>query len=335
MTETLPVIEETTQSHFKSRMFVRALLAFFLLGIFVLYGTFFTVKTNQVAIVTRLGNPVRILNEPGPYFKWPTPIEKLDWIDTRSQLLHTPGATSFTRDKKSVVISTYVVWRITDPLLFLQSTRTIETAESHLVSLVRAAKNTELGQHDLAALVTINAELSSAAEIEAAVQRSVNEAALAKLGVTVEEVGIERIGFPNENMPAVLDRMRAEREAEANRLRSEGAKLARKVRDEAHVESQKILRKGKEEASRIASDAERQAGQILAAAYERDPEFYRFWLSLQSSRKLLDGNARLILRSDQPPFDVLTQDPEESASDSAEEPVPPYLLSSEGEDGGK
>ena len=122
---------------------------------------------------------------------------------------------------------------------------------------------------------------------------------LEKLGIGVDQVSVERIAFPEENLEAVFERMRIERQAEANRLRAEGAKEAQAIRDKTHVETQEILRKGREEAARITAEAERRAAELLAKAHQKNPEFYQFWSSLQASKRVLKEKATLILSSDQ------------------------------------
>ncbi len=309
----------------------RLVLALLIFAGFALYGLFFTVNEGEAVVVTRLGRPVRVLATPGPNWRLPAPSEQLSRVDLRRRITTTPQTASFTQDRKSVVVQSYIVWRVNDPLLFLQSTGDAGTAQMHLVGLTSAEKNTQLGQHRLDDLVSLRQE-SATDRIELAIKESVHEAASDKLGIAVDRIGFERITFPAENMPAVLDRMSAEREAEANRLRSEGTKLARQIRDEAHVQSQEILRDGKEEASRILADAQRQAGLILADSFKRDPSFYKFWSSLETCRQILGSKATLVLRSDQPPFDALTNplaDEQANELDSADSLVAPYLSSIE------
>jgi membrane protease subunit HflC len=128
-----------------------------------------------------------------------------------------------------------------------------------------------------------------------------------KFGVRVDQVGFTRIAFAEENVPAVLAHMRSERKAEADRLRAEGEKEAQGIRDEALVKSEETLREGREKAGALRGQAEKEAADIYAQAHNLDPEFYRFWRSLEGIKKVLSGKATLILRTDQGFFDVLTE----------------------------
>ena len=105
----------------------------------------------------------------------------------------------------------------------------------------------------------------------------------------------------------VLAQMRAERKTEADRLRALGEKEARRIRDEALVKSEELLREGREEAGRIRGEAEKEAAEIYAQVHQGDPDFYRFWRSLQAMRTALGPHATLILRSDQGFFDILSR----------------------------
>lgn len=288
----------------------RGLLASGIVMAFVLFDTFYTVEEGQGVVVTRFGKPVREIVDAGPYWKFPTPIDTLHVFDRRRRILITPDAASFTRDKKNVVLSTYVVWHIDRPLAFLQAVGTSDTAEENLAGMVIAAKTQRIGKHDLSGLVSTNPSLLCIDEIEKGIASETSAAASSRMGIVVDQVGIERIAFPEENLAAVFDRMRIERQAEANRLRAEGAKTAQGIRDEAYVQSQETLRVGREQASEIAAEAERRAAQLLAVAHEQNPGFYKFWSSLQASKRVLKERSTLILTSDQLFFDGLMTAPD-------------------------
>lgn len=187
------------------------------------------------------------------------------------------------------------------------------TTESRLTSMILASANQRLGQFPLSALVSTNPQEIRLGELEKQIHDEVSTVAASSMGITIDEISVERIGFPAQNMTAVFERMRVERAAEANRLRAEGARDAQAIRDKTHVESQEILRKGREEAARISAEAERTAAEMLASAHQKDPEFYRFWSSLQASKRALKEKATLILNSDQLFFNVFDE-PTESDS---------------------
>jgi len=289
----------------KRRLAGRAAFAALIVGVFVLYDSFFTVREGDAIVVTRFGRPVRELTQAGPYWKLPASIDRVHVISRRRNILTTPETTSFTRDKKNIVLTTFVVWHVEQPLAFLQSVGDLSSAETNLTGMVLAAKAQTVGQHDLSALVSTNPEEIQLPRIEADIAQAVAKRSIEKLGIVVEQVGIERIAFPPENLSAVFDRMRVERQGEANRLRAEGQKAAQAIRDDAHVRSQEILREGKEQAAQINAMTERNVAERLAEVHRQNPDFYRFWSSLQASRRALKERSTLVLSTDQLFFDGL------------------------------
>lgn len=281
-----------------------------LLTLLVGYMCYLQVREGTAAVVTRFGEPVRSITEPGPYFKLPWPIEDTRTFDMRKQVFNTPYTATLTRDRRNVVLLTYVVWRIENPKLFLQSVGDEAAASAKLDGMVTAAKNTLMGRYDLSALVSIDTEKIRAPEIESEIVSEVKEIASEKFGINVEQVGFKRIAYEQANVDAVLAQMRAEREAEAKQLRAEGDKESRRIRDEAAVKSEEILREGRLGAGRIRGEAERAAAEIYAKAHRTDPDFYRYWRSLEALKKTLGKEATVVLRTDQGFFDLLTNSPE-------------------------
>ncbi|MBN1853437.1 MAG: protease modulator HflC [Pirellulales bacterium] len=283
--------------------------AILVIVLLVAYSAFFQVSEGNKAVVTRFGDPVRSIHKAGLQWKWPWPIEQVHSIDVRHQLYNTPYTATLTRDQMNVILLTYVVWRVEDPLLFLQSLGTREATELKLDGMVAASKNFHLGEYDLSALVSTIPDKIKTEQIEQAILNDVKQPALEKFGIVIEQIGIKRIAYPEENITAVLDHMRAERRAEAGRIRAEGEKEAQRIRDEALVKSEEIRREGREKAGKIIGSAEREAAEIYARAHRLDPDFYRFWRSLQAAKKTLGAKATIILRTDQGFFDVLSAPP--------------------------
>lgn len=287
----------------------RILLTVLVCGLLVCYGIYFSVSEGQAAVVTRFGEPIREITQPGPYWKWPWPIETVHPFDTRLNLFNTPFTATFTRDKRNVILLTYVAWRVEKPLLFLQAVGSRDVAEKKLDGMVTASKNFHLGQYDLSALLSTDPDSIKVNEIEEAILEEIRVPLLDKFGVRVEQIGFKRIAFAEENVPAVLAHMRSERKAEADRLRAEGEKEAQGIRDDALVRSEETLLEGREKAGSVRGQAEKEAAQIYAQAHDVDPDFYRFWRSLEAMKKVLSGKSTLILRTDQAFFDVLTDPP--------------------------
>lgn len=294
----------------KLAVLLNAGVAVILVTILVGYACYLQVREGTAAVVTRFGEPVRSITEPGPYFKLPWPIEDARVFDMRKRVFNTPYTATLTRDRRNVVLLTYVVWRIEDPQRFLQSVGEESAASAKLDGMVTAAKNTLMGRYDLSSLVSTDPEQIQTPEIEASILTEVQRRAAEKFGIDIEQVGFKRIAYEEANVTAVLAQMRAEREAEAKQLRAEGDKESRRIRDEAAVKSEEVLREGRLGAGRIRGEAERAAAEIYAKAHRTDPEFYRYWRSLEALKKTLGQDATVVLRTDQGFFDLLTDPPQ-------------------------
>jgi membrane protease subunit HflC len=304
------------------RLLFRVALAVIIVGLLVAYSMCFQVAEGYKAVVTRFDRPVRSVNQAGLYWKWPWPIEEARQIDVRRELHNTPFTATFTRDRRNVVLETYVVWHVEDPLLYLQSVGTRKDAEEKLNGIVVHYKNEELGRYDLSALVSTKPEEIQTPQIEQAMLADVSKEARQKFGIEVEQVGIKRIAYPEENIPAVLEQMKAERRAEADTLRSQGASKAAEVRNAAETEKAKILGEGVQQAGDIRAEAVAAAAKIYREA-TLDPQFYEYWKKLQTFKQVVGEKATLILRTDQISlFDVFRSPPERAETPPAAAPAP-------------
>jgi modulator of FtsH protease HflC len=265
----------------------------------------FALREGQVAVVTRLGAPRAVFTDAGLHWKLPWPLERVHTLDGRRRLFDSRFAETLTGDKKNIVLRTFVVWSIAEPLTFLQAIGDVPTAEDRLDGLVTNAKNAVLGRQELSALVSTEPGRLQIAQIEEAVLSEVAATARERFGIRLHQVGLSRLGLPPENVRAVLEQMRAERAQYAARYRAEGDRDAAVIRARAEVEAATLRAEGQRKAAEIRGRAEAEAARVYAEAHRRDPEFYRFVRSLETLKTLLGRRATVILRTDAPPFDVL------------------------------
>lgn len=296
------------------------IVAAIVVGLIAAYGSTYQVSEGRSAVVTRFGEPVRVVQQPGLKWKWPWPIETDHVIDMRYRFFNTPFTATFTKDRRNVILLSYVVWHVQDPLLFFQSLGTPEAAEQKLDGMVTAGKNLHFGRYDLTAVVSVNKDDIQLDSIEQSILDDVRGPALEKFGICVEQVGVKRIAYPEENISAVLAQMRSERNAEAKELRAQGTKEAQRIRDEAMVRAEEIVTEGRKQAGEILGAAEKEAAEIYAQAHQLDPEFYRFWRSMQVIKKTLGANATVVLRNDQEPFNELFRTKASSPQTSVRKP---------------
>jgi len=289
----------------KMQRWLRAVVGSLALLAIVFQATAVVVREGEAVLVTRFGRPLRAATQPGLHFKLPWPIDQTLLLDMRRRVYETGQTEMLTRDKKNIIARTFVVWRIGDPLAFSQAIGSEGGAEGKLDGLLTNAAIGTLGGHDLSALVSTTPSDLQVDQIESELLTSTAPVAMRSYGVTIEQIRLERIALPEENVTAVFDQMRAERRQFAAKFQAEGEQEASRIRSEADLEAASIRAKGAEETARIRGQAAAQVAKTYADAHRVDPDLYRFTRSLDSLDKLVTGSTSLILRTDSEPFSLL------------------------------
>ena len=290
----------------KTQRWLRAVVGILALAAIVFDATAVVVREGQAVLITRFGRPLRAATQPGLHWKLPWPIDQASLLDMRRRVYETGHTEMLTRDKKNIIARTFVVWRIGDALAFTQAVGVEGSgAEGKLDGLLTNAAIGTLGGHDLSALVSTNPGDLQMDQIESELLASTAPVALRSYGVTIEQIRLERIALPEENVKAVFDQMRAERRQFADKFEAEGELEASRIRSESSLEAARIRAKGAEEEARIRGESAAQVAKTYADAHRVDPELYQFTRSLESLDKLVSGNASLILRTDSEPFSLL------------------------------
>ena len=248
----------------------------------------FTVTEIQQAVVTQFGEPVRVITEPGLYFKLPDPIQKVNYFDKRLLDYDANPDPIYTKDKKILLLDNYARWRIVEPLVFMKALRTVDEATARLDDIVFSELRKELGQHELTEVVASNRE-----EIMLDVTTRSDEAAR-PYGIEVVDVRVKRADLPPENEAYVFNRMRAEREREAKTYRAEGEEQALKIRAETDLEAASIGAEAYEQSQGIRGEGDAEALKIYAAAYKNAGKFYEFTRTLEAYEKSLTENTVLV-----------------------------------------
>ncbi len=293
---------------------VRWIVALVIVTLIVASSVLVAVREGQVAVVTRFGAPRTVWREAGLHAKWPWPVEHVWTIDARQRLFNSRFAETLTRDKKNIVLRTFVVWSVGEPLTFLQAVGDLASAEDRLDGLVTNAKNAVLGRYELVALASTDPTRLKIPQIETDILTDVRATARERFGVDVHQIGLKQLGLPPETVPFVFEQMRTERRQFAARYRAEGEREAAALRSQTDLDAAKVRAEGTQKAAEIRARAEAQAARIYAEAQSRDPELYRFLRSLDSLKTLLGKRTTVILRTDAAPFTFLnTSEPTEGA----------------------
>ena len=278
--------------------------------VYVLITVFVAVDVTQTVIITQFGKPVRVETEPGLAIKWPDPIQTVIRLDKRLRPLDSNVGEYLTEDKKNLVVSNFILWRMVDPMKFIQSVKDFTSAERRLSDLVGSELGVAIGTYPLSDFVTIAEGGSKIPEISEKVTKACREQALQEFGIEVVDVRIRRLTFPEQNLRSVFARMRAERDRMDKKYRAEGEEAAANIKAQTEKTTREILAKAYRESQVIRGRGDAEAIRIYAEAFEQDPEYYKLTRTLEAYRKFIDQNTTLILSAESPLFRYLEAPPE-------------------------
>ena len=248
----------------------------------------FTVPQWMQAMVVQLGEPVRVVQEPGLYWKIPF-IQQVTYFDRRLLDYDAASKDILTVDKQQLSVDNYSRWRIADPLQFYRTVRDERGAQSRLDDIVYSDLRETLGRHTLRDIVSDKRD-QLMADVTA---RSAEKAKV--YGIEIVDVRIKRADLPEKNEQTVFGRMRSERERQAKKFRAEGDEEARKIRSESDKEVQILLADATQQGQVIRGEGDANATRIFAEAYGRDPDFYAFQRTLEAYRSALASGTTVIL----------------------------------------
>jgi modulator of FtsH protease HflC len=272
--------------------------------------SFYVVGEHRLVIITRFGKPVRTVSESGLYLKMPGFIDKVNRFDKRVAIFETEPIQLLLSDKNPIIISSYVVWKIDSPLLFFQSVGNNVNAESKLTDMVNSFMGIILGDYSGSNIINTKAEEVKLSEIEKRVAEETNKNAIEKYGLRVIKTGIKRVSYPSVVTKAVYNRMKSERQKEAEKIKAEGMEEAAKITTAADKEANEIKAEAEREALVIRGEGDSESMRIYNSAFSKDPELFNFLQSLESYEKMLEKNTTIILSTDSPLLKYLNIDPD-------------------------
>ena len=282
--------------------------ALIVVAIIGFFGFTFKVNEGQCAVVTRFGAARAEITRAGMYPRLPWPFEDVNIYDSRKQYMDSGYLETLTHDKKNVIMQTYAIWSIEDPLKYYTSVGDSALAQKFLSDLITNSKNGTMGSYDLSALVSMVEDDIKIDEIEGKMMDDVSAQASAQYGIKVHDLHIKRLGLPSTNVRSVFSQMQAERQKYIDQLLAEGDRDAKIIRSEADAEVARIIAEGREEAALINAATEEEVAEIYAEAHKQDPELYKFLRKLAAVEASVDEDTVMIVQTDTAPFDVLEGD---------------------------
>ncbi|MBW1766736.1 MAG: protease modulator HflC [Deltaproteobacteria bacterium] len=277
---------------------------------YVLITVFVAVHVTEVVVITQFGRPIEVVTEPGLKLKLPDPVQTAIRLDKRLQPLDSNINEYLTQDKKNLVVSNFILWRIVDAKKFIQSVKDVTSAERRLSDLVGSELGVHIGTYPLSSFLSTNKEGTKIPEISEKVTRACRDQAREQFGIEVVDVRLNRLSFPEQNLRSVYSRMRTERERMAKKYRAEGAEGAANIKAKTSKEVREILATAYRKAQITRGKGDAESTRIYAEAFKTDPEFYKLTRTLEAYRKFLDKDTTLILSSESPLFRYLESPPE-------------------------
>lgn len=247
------------------------------------------VDETQYAVILRFGEIKRVIDQPGLNFKTPF-VDNVVKFDKRYSIYDNPPERVITKDKKTLVVDSFIIWRISNPKVFLESMRTENLALSRLDDIVYSGLRNTLAKLDMDTIVT--QERSFLKEV---LDFSISN--VKDYGIEIIDVRVKRTDLPIENRNAVFERMKSERQSIAALIRAEGEKEAQRIKSEADKKAAIIKAEALSKAEYIKGTGDASATKIYAEAYQKDERFYKFWKTLESYKEIVPGSV-IVLNKD-------------------------------------
>ena len=304
------------------------------LGLIGLSLSTFTVDETEQAVVLQLGEPVGDVRDPGLHFKIPF-AQTVRYFDARL-LAADPEAEQMVisssdvgelikkseleqgKDKieqtesptapqivsaEPIIVDTFARYRISDPLAFMRSLRTIRAANARIKNIMNDATRSVLGKTTLTELLS-----EQRSDIMKNIQKRVNDSISNEdLGITLEDIRIVRADLTPQLRQSTVRRMISQLNERATEIRANGEENARKIRAKAERERTVLLAEAERKAQALRGEGDEKAIKVYTDSFNKDEEFYAFMRSLEAYRKTLaDPETRLVLSPDSAFFRYFT-----------------------------
>ena len=255
------------------------------------YASLFTVHQTQQALILQLGNPIRMVSEPGLSYKLPF-IQNVEYYDRRILDLDPPVQEVILFDQKRINVDAFARYKIVDPLEFRKRAVTNQNFRQVFGNRLNAAIRAEIGKILLSDMLT-----EKRAQVMGIISRQMKSQA-AEFGTEVIDVRIGRTDLPEATAQAVYNRMRSDRVASAAKLRAEGEEQKLKIQAIADKERTIIIAEAQRQSEILRGQGEGERNQILGEAFGQDPEFFDFYRSMEAYGEALGEGTTMVLSPD-------------------------------------
>lgn len=290
-------------------------ITIFIVLIFAIMGLWlflFQVRETESALVTTFGEPKRVITEPRLCFRWPRPIQRVYKFDSRMRVLEANLGETTTKGAVPIIVNTYVVWKIADPLQFFNANEhgSIMEAKKKLLSQISNTQNTIIGQHYFSEFVNSDPSKIIFEDIEKEMLDDLNtkQNVKEKYGIEIKTVGIKQLKISEDVSKDVFERMIAERDRKTLATISEGNAEASSIKDDANSIKIELLAAAEARAKSIQAEGDAQAAKFYKLL-EADPGLAIFLQDIEAVKKILEKNTVIVLSTDAYPFNLIKEKP--------------------------
>ncbi len=265
----------------------------------ILSGSLSSVDQRQNGVVFQFGEAVRVIESPGLNVKIPF-IQNVQFFDKRILDVKAEAKELTASDEKRVIVDAFAKFRIVNTVEFIKTVHNYQGAQLRLNRILESAMRTVIGKFPLNTLLT-----DKRANLMLQI-RDLTYSEAKNFGIEVIDVRILKADLPPENSTAIYMRMQTDREKEANQIRAEGNEEAARIRSKADKESKIILANAYMDAQKTKGLGDAEAARLYNQAYSKDPEFFKFYASLNTYRtSLTKENTQFVLSPDSEFFKYL------------------------------
>ena len=261
-----------------------------LLGVGLFNQTAYRVLETEKAILLEFGNLVDASIEPGLHFKLPV-AEEVKKFDARVLTLDSKGETYYTIEKKPLIVDSFVKWRVADIEKFYTGTSFDERrAERLLQERTNEGLRNQISRRDMHEVISGQRD-----ELMNDLRKDLDRVMRESVGVEVVDVRVKKIDLPSEVSSTVYERLNSEREIEARQYRAEGQEKALAIRAKADRDAVVLEAEAYRESEQLRGDGDAKAANVYASAYNRDPEFYSFYRSINAYSEVFNNKSDLLV----------------------------------------
>jgi membrane protease subunit HflC len=280
------------------------ILVVLIVGVMLLYLVSFQVRQTESALVLTFGEPKRQITEPGWNWKWPAPIQTLVKYDSRPMLFEGVEEETTTKGSEPIIVQSYVIWRIAEPIKFRQSVRDVPGAEKVLRSRLRDAQNKVIGKHYFSEFVNTDRTQIKFGDIESEMVAVLAEPVKEAYGIEIGTVGLKMLKVSEKVTEDVFARMRADRKRKTEATLAQGNAEATRIKSDADSKVTELLAAAEARAKAIRGSGDAEAAQYYKML-EADPEFAMFLREIETLKKTLKERTTVVLPADAEPFKLL------------------------------